>query len=41
MHHRRSRSEPDIDVKDSVDDNDVDEVESVASDTSSVHTVDL
>jgi len=35
MHHRRSRSDPG-DVKDVSDDD-----ESVASDTSSVHTVDL
>ena len=41
MHHRRSYSDPG-DAKDpSLDNDDVDEVESVVSDTSSVHTVDL
>jgi hypothetical protein len=38
MHHRRSRSDPG-DVKDN--DPSLDDDESVASDTSSVHTVDL
>jgi hypothetical protein len=42
MHHRRSHSDPgDAKDNDASLDNDVDEVESVASDTSSVHTVDL
>lgn len=42
MHHRRSHSDPgDANDNDASLDNDVDEVESVASDTSSIHTFDL
>ena len=43
MHHRRSHSDPGDAVKDTdVSDNDMSlDEESVASDTSSVHTVDL
>ena len=41
MHHRRSHSDPGDAANDPSLDNEVDEVESVASDTSSVHTVDL
>ena len=41
MHHRRSHSDPGDAVKDVSLDNDVSDEESVASDTSSVHTVDL
>jgi hypothetical protein len=37
MHHRRSHSDSEVKVRE----DDVDEVESVVSDTSSVHTVDL
>jgi hypothetical protein len=37
MHHRRSHSDSEVKVRE----DEVDEVESVVSDTSSVHTVDL
>lgn len=42
MHHRRSHSDPgDANDNDASLDESVDEVESVASDTSSIHTFDL